>query len=37
MSLKDVDDVRTVNMKHFRLHEYIKYDSHEKVMSNVYG
>lgn len=37
MNLKDVDDVRTVNGQHFRLHEYMKYDSHERLIQNLYG
>lgn len=34
--LKDADDVRIVNSKHFKLHEYIKYDNHDKLIKNLY-
>ena len=37
MSLKDVPDVRIKNMEHFRLHDYMKFDSVQKIFSNVYS
>ncbi len=36
MGLKDVDDVRPVNNAHFRLQEYTKFDSHEKLVKALY-
>lgn len=37
MSLKDVKDVRVRNKEHFSLNEYMKHDSYEKLVKNVYG
>lgn len=37
MSLVDVDDVRTVNLEYFKLHEYFKYDSHDKLINSLYA
>jgi len=37
MKMKDIDDVRPTNKEHFKLHEYTKYDSHEKLVSKLYG
>lgn len=36
MSLKDVDDVRLINTRYFKLHEYIKYDSHDRLIKSLY-
>ena len=37
MKLKNVDDVRKVNAETFQLEDYLKYDSREKIVSNLYG
>ena len=37
MCLKDIKDVRVKNKEYFSLNEYMKYDSYEKVVQNVYG
>ena len=37
MGLIDVEDVRAVNHETFRLADYIKYDSHDKVIQGLYG
>ena len=37
MGLRNVKDVRLINMEYFALHEYVKYDSHEKIISNIYS
>lgn len=37
MGLKEVEDVRPINRDYFKLHEYTKYDSHEKVINKLYG
>ena len=36
MKLKDIDDVRNINREYFKLHEYVKYDSYEKLISKLY-
>ena len=37
MNLKDVEDVRKPNSEYFKLHEYAKFDSHEKLVNKLYG
>ncbi len=37
MGLVDVEDVRVVNAEYFRLHEYMKFDSHDKLISSLYA
>ncbi len=37
MSMVDVEDVRTVNTDYFRLHEYMKFDSHDKLINALYA
>lgn len=36
MNLIDVDDVRVTNSEYFRLHEYAKFDSHDKLIQALY-
>ena len=36
MGLVEVGDVRVVNAEYFRLHEYMKFDSHDKLISALY-
>ncbi len=37
MGLLDVEDVRVVNAEYFRLHEYVKFDSHDKLINALYA
>jgi CTD small phosphatase-like protein 2 len=37
MKLKDVEDVRPLNREYFKLHEYTKFDSHEKLVAKLYS
>ena len=36
MALKEVEDVRLVNSRHFKLHEYLKYDSYDRLIRGLY-
>lgn len=36
MELKDVDDVRLFNSRYFKLHEYPKYDNHDRLIKALY-
>ena len=36
MKFKDVKDVRKPNSEYFKLHEYLKFDSHEKLANKLY-
>lgn len=37
MGLVDVKDVRQVNEEYFRLGDYMKYDSHDKLITALYA
>ncbi len=37
MGLVDVEDVRVHNAEYFRLHEYVKFDSHDKLINGLYA
>ena len=37
MKLKNVDDVRKVNAETFQLEDYLRYESREKIVANLYS
>lgn len=37
MSLLEVEDVREANSQMFRLHEYLRYDSYDRLVNELYG
>lgn len=37
MGLLDVEDVRPLNADYFKLHEYMKFDSHDKLITSLYA
>lgn len=37
MSLLEVEDVRVVNNHTFRLHDYTRFESHDRLVNELYG